>query len=151
MTGIQRRVLLADDDENDLILVNRAFQRAKTRVAIYQVSDGEEAIQYLKGEGIYADRTRYPLPDLMLMDIKMPRKSGFDVLSWLRAQPGLRRLPVVIFSSSRQPEDINRAYELGANTYLVKLVDFSALVELIQRLNDYWIGLAERPDCNVGP
>ena len=146
---IQNRcvILIVDDDENDLILIGRAFQRADPKVLTKVARDGEEAIRYLSGDGAFADRDQYPLPCLILMDLKMPRKNGFDVLEWLRQQPGLRRLPVVIFSSSRQPEDINRAYDLGANTYLVKLVDFGALTELVKHVNAYWTGLAERPEC----
>ena len=84
------------------------------------VRDGQEAINYLEGEAAYEDREQYPLPDLMLLDLKMPRLNGFDVLSWLRQQPGLKRLLVTVLTSSDHPNDINRAYDLGVNSYLVK-------------------------------
>ena len=94
----------------------------------------------------YGDRGRYPLPALMLLDLKLPGMSGFEVLLWLRQQPGLKRLPVVVLTSSKENTDINRAYELGANSYLVKPASFDALVNIIERLNHYWLVLNERPE-----
>jgi len=81
----------------------------------------------------------------LLLDLKMPRKNGFEVIAWVRAQPGLKRLPIVVLSSSKEDPDINQAYELGANTYLVKPVKFDGLVEMMRALNRYWLGLAEKP------
>jgi CheY-like chemotaxis protein len=109
---------------------------------------GEEAVDYLAGGGGFEDRGKHPFPALMLLDLQLPRRSGHEVLEWLRAQEeGLRRLPVVVLSSSKEPRDINRAYELGANSYLVKPVSFDALLELVQLLERYWLGLAERPEA----
>jgi CheY-like chemotaxis protein len=140
-------ILLAEDEQNDVFLIKRAFQKAQLLNPIRVVSDGQEAISYLRGDGDYADRTRFPLPTLVLLDLKMPRMGGFDVISWVRQQPGLKRLPLVVLTSSRDGPDINRAYELGANTYLVKPVEFDGLVEMMKKLSLYWFIMAERPDC----
>jgi CheY-like chemotaxis protein len=103
------------------------------------VTDGQEAIHYLSGDGAYSDRKLHPLPKLIVMDIKMPRVTGFEVLEWVRHHGGnLRRLPVVIVSSSDNPQDINRAYELGANAYMVKPMDFKAVEHLFQSITHYW-------------
>src|SRR6267154_5919432 len=105
-------VLLVEDDLNDVFLVKRAFKSAHIPNPLQIVTDGEEAINYLRGDGKYADRGAYPLPKLIVMDIKMPRLSGFDVLEWVKGDgKPLRRIPIVIVSSSDNPEDINRAYE----------------------------------------
>src|SRR6267378_6842018 len=108
-------VLLVEDDLNDIFLVKRAFKIAQIENPLQIVTDGQEAINYLRGDGKYADRERYPLPRLMVMDIKMPRRTGFEVLEWVKGHGRpLRRIPIVIVSSSDNPADINRAYELGA-------------------------------------
>ena len=144
-------ILLAEDEQNDVFLIKRAFQKAQLLNPIRVVSDGQEAISYLRGDGDYADRARFPLPTLVLLDLKMPRMGGFDVISWVRQQPGLKRLPLVVLTSSRDGPDINRAYELGANTYLVKPVEFDGLVEMMKNLSLYWFIIAERPDCVSNP
>src|SRR2546426_3324651 len=114
--------------------------------AIQTVEDGEEAVAYLSGKPPYADRDRYTLPALMLLDLKLPRKSGLEVLQWVRQQDGLKRLPVVVLTSSRETADVNRAYDLGANSYLVKPVAFEALLDVVKMLNLYWMILSERPE-----
>jgi|ERR1044071_1001348 CheY-like chemotaxis protein len=132
-------VLLVEDDLNDVFLVKRAFKMAHLPEPLQVVTDGQEAINYLKGEGKYEDRQAYPLPKLIVMDIKMPRRTGFEVLEWVKKgdQP-LRRIPIVIVSSSNNPADINRAYELGANAYMVKPVNFKAVEHLFQSITHYW-------------
>jgi DNA-binding response OmpR family regulator len=109
------------------------------------VLDGEEAVVYLAGEGRYADRLRYPLPGLVLLDLKLPRRSGLEVLQWLREQQVLRRLPVVVLSSSREATDIDRAYDLGANSYLVKPVGSDALLGMVRAMDGYWLSHNELP------
>ncbi len=132
-------VLLVEDDLNDIFLVKRAFKMAHIQNPLHVVTDGQEAIGYLRGEGKYADRDQYPLPRLIVMDIKMPRKSGFEVLEWVKGDARLlRRIPVVIVSSSEDPADINHAYELGANAYMVKPVDFRAVEHLFESITHYW-------------
>ena len=146
MTISQSTVLLVEDDPNDVLLVQRAFRRANLAHVIQTVEDGEEAVAYLSGKSPYADRDRYTLPTLMLLDLKLPRKSGLEVLHWLRQQEGLKRLPVVVLTSSRETADVNRAYDLGANSYLVKPVAFESLLEMVKALNLYWMILSERPE-----
>jgi CheY-like chemotaxis protein len=138
-------VLVAEDDENDVFFLERAFRQAQVINPIFRVRDGEDAISYLRGDDGYVDREKHPLPQLMLLDLKMPRKNGFEVIAWVREQPGLKRLPIVVLTSSKEDPDINRAYELGANTYLVKPVKFEGLVDMMRALNLYWLLLAEKP------
>ena len=138
-------ILLAEDDPNDVILFQRAMERASLSAdSLKVVRDGEKAISYLSGQGIYADRDLYPLPALLLLDLKMPRKSGPEVLSWLRKQPQLRYLIVVFLTSSDSAEDVRLAYEAGANSYLVKPVEFTEMVELIKNVSFYWLELNEK-------
>src|SRR4051812_5210641 len=131
-------VLLVEDDLNDIFLVKRAFKLARLEAPLQVVTDGEEAIHYLAGEGKYADRSTHPIPKLIVMDIKMPRMTGFEVLEWLKRDGPLRRIPVVIVSSSDRSEDINRAYELGANAYMIKPVYFRAVEHLFESITHYW-------------
>jgi CheY-like chemotaxis protein len=144
--GLERYlILLVEDDPNDIILIKRAFEKANITNPLQVVENGEEAISYLTGKGRYGDRVKYPLPMLLLLDLKLPRKSGHEVLEWLSQQPMLKRLTVVVLTSSQQSSDINRAYDLGANSYLVKPVTFNALVEMVKVLNFYWVILNEKP------
>ena len=131
-------VLLVEDDLNDIFLVKRAFKMAQLENPLQVVTDGEEATHYLSGQGKYADRETHPLPKLVVMDIKMPRMTGFDVLEWIKSDGSLRRIPVIIVSSSNRPEDIDRAYELGANAYMVKPVSYQAVERLFESITHYW-------------
>jgi CheY-like chemotaxis protein len=140
--------LLAEDDDNDVYFFQRALEQAQIVHPLRRVTDGEEAIEYLRGEGKYANRDEFPLPTVLLLDLKMPRRNGFEVIEWVRSQPLLRRLPIVVLSSSRADPDVARAYDLGANTYLVKPVKFDHLVELVRLLDSYWLKLAERPNLS---
>jgi len=138
-------ILLVEDDSNDVVLLQRAFQKAGLRDSIRIVRDGEQAIHYLSGEGEYSDRDRFPLPFLILLDLKMPGTNGFEVLQWARAEPELKRLLIVVLTSSHLQSDVDRAYELGANSYLVKPVEFNEMVNLIQRFEAYWTELNRIP------
>jgi len=138
---MSKRVLIAEDDPSDAFLLKRAFTLANIPATLHFVRDGQEAIDYLQGDDRYKDRAVYPLPDLMLLDLKMPRLNGFDVLTWLRRQPGLKRLLVTVLTSSDQPDDINRAYDLGANSYLLKPHNSSHLSELVAQVKHYWLDL----------
>jgi CheY-like chemotaxis protein len=131
-------ILLAEDDPNDVLLIQRAFQKAGMRQVLKVVRDGEEAIAYLSGEGDFADRERFPKPFLLLLDLKMPGADGFEVLRWVRAEPETKRLLVVVLTSSNLQADVDRAYDLGANSYLVKPVSFDEMVNMIQRFEAYW-------------
>src|SRR5215472_16716865 len=139
-------VLLAEDDPNDVLLTQIAFEKARLANPLQVVRDGEEAIAYLQGAGPFADRHRFPFPILLLLDLKMPKPNGFQVLEWLRAQPGVvGRLPVAIMTSSDHDPDATRAFELGADSYLQKPPDAEALLALVQRLHAFWLILDESP------
>jgi CheY-like chemotaxis protein len=137
--------LVAEDDENDVFFLQRAFQQANIENPLHVVRDGQEAIEYLSGEGKFSDRSLYPLPHLFLLDLKMPRKTGLDVLGWLHEQPELRCLPVLVLSSSAQRTDIERAYELGANGFVVKPASLERRVELAKLIGSFWLGFNEGP------
>jgi CheY-like chemotaxis protein len=131
-------ILWVEDDQNDIVLVGRAM--AKVGMGSPAIArDGQEALDYLSGLGEFADRSRHPLPRLLLLDLKLPRRSGLEVLQWLRSQPELRRIPVLIFTSSKETSDVHRAYDLGANAYLVKPVDMNHLLELLRKVQKFWL------------
>lgn len=143
-------VLLVEDDLNDIFLVKRAFKMADIPNPLQVVTDGQEAISYLSGDGKYADREAHPVPSLIVMDIKMPRKSGFEVLEWVkRSERPLRRIPIVIVSSSDNPADINHAYELGANAYMVKPMNFRAVEHLFESITHYWGLECAKPELEL--
>ncbi len=131
-------ILVADDDAQDTMLVRMAAERASLCLRLNSVTDGEQAIDYLMGRQQFADRNAHPFPTMMLLDLKMPGLSGFDVLDFVRQEPDLRRLPVVIFSSSDDPKDIRRAYDAGANSYLCKPHSTGDLSALLKALEEYW-------------
>ena len=141
MNGISEHghILVAEDDPTDAYFFERAFRRAGLPVTLHFVRDGQEVLDYLQGEGQFADRTCHPLPQLLLLDLKMPRLDGFDVLEWVRKQPGMSGVLIVIFSSSEEPRDMNRAYGLGANSYLVKPHSMAELTALIGQFKKYWL------------
>lgn len=143
-------ILLAEDDPNDVLLIQRAFTKAGLKDWLKIVRDGEQAIDYLSGKGVYSNRDKYPLPYLLLLDLKMPGTDGFEVLHWLRGEPDMRRLLVVVLTSSNLQADVDRAYELGANSYLVKPVEFEEMVHLIQRFEAYWTEINRTPSSPAG-
>lgn len=138
MTFATQTVLVVEDNTNDVLLLQRAMRKAQWANPVQVVGHGDAAIAYLAGHAPYDDRARYPLPGLVLLDLKLPRRGGLEVLAWLRDQPALRHLPVVVLTSSREHQDVNRAYQLGVNSYLVKPGaphDFQTLIALI---SSYW-------------
>jgi CheY-like chemotaxis protein len=139
-------VLLAEDDENDVLLIKRSFQRSHVVNSIQVASDGDVAVAYLSGEGIYGDRAQFPFPVAMLLDLKLPRKSGLEVLGWAKRQPELKRLPIIILTSSREARDIKEAYDLGVNSYLIKPFTPLELTETLKSFNLYWMVLNEPPE-----
>ena len=146
MITSQLKVLHVEDDPNDVLLLQRAFKKVNSQAIIQSVTDGDKAVAYLSGTEEYADREQYPLPDLILLDLKMPRKSGLEVLAWIRAQPQFKRTIVLIFTSSKHDQDIERAYDLCANSYLVKPTNLSTLTELAIGLRSYWLRLNVPPN-----
>ena len=143
--------LLVEDTQDDVILIRRAFEKAKITNPLHVVSTGEEAILYFRGEGCYANRDEFPLPALVLLDLKLPVKDGFEVLGWIRSQPTLRALRVVVLTSSERFEDLDRACRLGSNSILVKPLEFSRLVEVMEALKGYWMSLSATPMVHRPP
>jgi len=141
-------ILLAEDNENDALLMRHAFKKAGISNPLVRVRDGEEAIDYLAGNGVFADRSAYPFPALLLLDLKMPRRDGFEVLEWIKAAPCFRRLPVTVLTSSDQQLDIERAHAIGATSYLQKPNEFYDLVALLKTLQINWM-IVEKPLCEV--
>ena len=144
-------LLLVEDDSNDILLIQRAFRRASLTIPLSVVKDGDKAIDYLSGQAPYGDRTQHPWPSLILLDLKLPRRSGLEVLAWIKVQPVLRRIPVVVLTSSRENADVDRAYEIGANSYLVKPVTFSALESMIEALDKFWLQANQYPSIEQAP
>ncbi len=140
-------ILLADDSENDVDLMRIAFRKAQSTHPIQHVRNGQEAIAYLNGDGIYGDRHTYPLPAVMLLDLNMPMKTGFDVLDWLLTQPSLKPMTVIVLSASTRIEDVERAFDLGAHSFLVKSSTLAQLVTLCARLRD-WLEINHFPPHN---
>ena len=140
-------ILVADDDENDVFFIRRAFAKCGLLHTIIHVSDGQKVIEYLLGEGVYANRASNPFPDLLLLDLKMPRTDGFDVLGTLRSLPGLD-LPVIIFSTSALLVDVQMAKKLGAREFLVKPVDQDEMMKVAQTVHQRWLA-GPSPKQNV--
>jgi DNA-binding response OmpR family regulator len=133
-------VLQVEDEETDVFFLEKAFAKAEAGTTLVSVSDGQDGIAYLKGDGIYADRQNYPEPCLLLLDLNLPRVSGFEVLEWIQQQPQWRdSLPVIVLTSSGQESDRRRAFELGAHEYLIKPSQFEQLVTLVKDLKRRWL------------
>lgn len=132
-------ILYVEDEESDVLLLQHAFTKAGIPNPLHTAPDGKVAVDYLAGNPPFDDRTRHPLPGLILLDLNLPFRSGLEVLAWLRKQPQLRHLPVLVFSSSNRPDDIVRAYETGANGYLVKPSSLAQLVAQVSALRDFWL------------
>src|SRR3954452_11468386 len=142
----QPLILLVEDREDDILVIQKAFQRAEIDTAIQVVRNGEEAIWYLGGVGQYSNRDEFPLPWLVLLDLKMPRVDGFEVLKWIRQQSGCRSLVVVVLTSSEQMRDVETAYALGANSFLLKPLDFENTTALAEAINRYWLHWNRLPE-----
>ncbi len=138
-------VLLVEDDPCDARLIVRAFSKARIINPVETVTDGEMAVAYLSGQPPYDDRTRYPVPVLVILDLKLPKLDGFEVLRWIRSESILRRLPVVVLTSSSLSADVGKAYELGANSYLVKPVGTNELIDLLKTVELYWLVTNVKP------
>jgi CheY-like chemotaxis protein len=134
-----RAILLVEDNEDDIFLMRRALSQAEVTNPLYIVEDGQEALDYLSGTGKFIDRRSYPLPALLFLDLKLPLKSGHEVLSWVRAQPALQSLVVVVLTSSDQPTDVQKSYQLGANSYLVKPPTAEQLLDMAKSFKWYWL------------
>lgn len=144
----QALVLLVEDNEDDVSLVRRAFSKGKVVNPLQVVRSGEEALEYLVGTGRYANRLEYPLPELILLDLKLPGIDGFQVLRWIRQQPGLKALRVVVLTSSNELRDATLAYQTGANSFLVKPVDFEEFVNITNAIQGYWLWTSKSPEVS---
>jgi CheY-like chemotaxis protein len=138
-------ILQVEDTDEDVFLMEYAVREAGIKNVLKSVSHGQEAIAYLSGAGKYADRCRFPLPGLILLDLKMPGMSGLEVLHWLRNESAHRTTPVIILTSSRQAEDIEQAYEAGANAYITKPSGVVELIEILRALDGFWVQHAQCP------
>ena len=132
-------ILYAEDEDTDVLFLELAFQRAGLPHTLKAVPDGQTALDYLQGNGSYSDREKYPLPRLILLDINMPRKSGFEVLAWIRRQTHLKAVPVVMFTSSEHPADMEKARQLAADDYLIKPSNPLELSEMVKSLHERWL------------
>jgi len=142
---LSQTILLVEDEENDVFFMKHAFREIGITNPLQVARDGREAMDYLSGNGEYADRRRFPLPCLMLLDLKLPQEMGFEVLKWLRDQPELKTLIVIILTSSRLGFDIDMAYHLGANAYLVKPSSPRELREIAMGIKQFWLELNHGP------
>jgi CheY-like chemotaxis protein len=138
-------ILLADDDPDDRQLTRDAFAENRLANVLNTVEDGEELMEYLQRRGRYANLGDVPLPGLILLDLNMPRKDGREALKEIKADQNLRRIPIVVLTTSKAEEDILRTYDLGVNSYITKPVTFKSLVELIKLLGRYWFEVVELP------
>ena len=141
---------MAEDEPNDALLVTRVLRQLHPPVKNHIVGDGEEVIAYLAGRGKYADRDAFPVPTILLLDLKMPRKGGMEVLQWLKEHPAYAVIPTIVWTSSRLPEDIKRAYELGANCFLVKPCSLHDIRIVLEKTFAFW-GVCEKPTVAVTP
>lgn len=138
-------IMLVEDNEMDVVLTLDAFQEARLRNPVHVARTGERALDYLLGLGEYQDRNQYPLPDLILLDLKLPGISGMDVLREIKGRPPLKQIPVIILSSSDEKADRALGYDLGVNSYLVKPVSFEGFLTVVGKIKEYWLTL------NLGP
>lgn len=146
-----RTVLLVEDDENDVFFLQRAFDAAEVPNPLHIVVDGQEAIDHLAGAGKYSDRNQYPIPCLLILDLKMPRKTGMEVLQWKREHPILNYLPTIVLSSSAHRYDIERAYRLGAHAFVVKPPSTEARTALARFIKGFWLEFNQPPlACTEG-
>jgi CheY-like chemotaxis protein len=142
-------ILLVEDNEDDVFLMKRALKLAGVANPVQVVTDGEQATAYLGGAGVYSDRMAYPMPAVVFLDLKLPFRSGHEVLAWIRSQKALESLVVVVLTSSDEPSDLRRAYSLGANSYLVKPLTPKQLTNLADAFNWSWLRYTKPPEGAV--
>lgn len=142
-------ILMADDDLDDCELTEHALREARVPNPFRYVHDGVELLQYLRHEGRYSDSSSAPRPGLILLDLNMPRLDGRQVLSEIKADPKLRRIPVVVLTTSKAQEDILRSYDLGVNSFITKPVEFDKLIEIMRVLGEYWFEIVRLPEDEV--
>jgi CheY-like chemotaxis protein len=146
----EAQILLVEDNRMDVELTLDAFREGKLANIVHVARDGRQALDYMFDVGEYADRTKYPLPDLILLDLKLPRIDGHEVLQRLKAAPVIKRIPVIVLTSSKEEGDRALSYDSGANSYLVKPVSFDGFLEVVRKVQDYWLVLNVGPPENTG-
>jgi two-component system response regulator len=139
-------ILMADDDADDRMLTRDALEESRVLNELKFVEDGEELMEYLHRKGKFADPESSPKPGLILLDLNMPKKDGREALKEIKSDPNLRRIPVVIMTTSKAEEDIYRSYDFGASSFITKPVTFDRLVDLMRALGEYWVEFVELPD-----
>ncbi len=139
-------ILFAEDDTDDQLIVREAFTESDIKEELFFVKDGIELLDYLYGKGRYSDRSTYPLPDIIFTDINMPRMNGFEVIKQIKSDPHFRKIPIIVLSGSKMNEDILQSYELGANSYITKKLNFDCVKVVVEALQKYWFGIVELPD-----
>jgi two-component system, response regulator len=144
-TGRGIVILCAEDDDDDRLLIREAWEEGRLANDLRFVHDGEELMNYLQRRGVWADPADSPRPGLILLDLNMPRKDGREALAEIRSDPDLRRIPVVVLTTSRAEEDILRSYDLGVNSFITKPVTFDSMVETLQTVGRYWFEIVEIP------
>lgn len=151
MTGNEKPIviLMADDDPDDLLLAREAFEESRLGNDLRTVMDGEELLDYLLRRGKYTDAAEAPMPGLILLDLNMPKMDGREALREIKSHPTLRRIPVVVLTTSKAEEDILRTYDIGANSFITKPVTFDALVELLRDLGEYWFSIVALPTASA--
>ncbi|UCE71021.1 MAG: response regulator [Nitrospiraceae bacterium] len=147
MTAAKKTVtiLMADDDEDDRLMTKDALEESRLHNELRFVEDGEELMDYLRRQGEYADAEKAPRPGLILLDLNMPRKDGREALKEIKADPELKRIPIIVLTTSKAEEDILRTYDLGVNSFIIKPVSFQGLVEVMKSLALYWLEIVELP------
>ena len=145
MGAESQTILLVEDDRNDVFFLQYAFEEAHIRNPLQVVEDGQKAIDYLAGAGIYAEREKYPFPCLMLLDLKLPVRMGMDGLRWIRDHPVLHSMLVVVLTSSADVRDVDEAYRLGARSFLVKPLSVDKRLEMAKAIKHYWLDMNEFP------
>lgn len=138
-------ILVADDDAEDRMLVKDALEESRLANHVNFVEDGEELMDYLRNQGKYTDKTQYPSPGLILLDLNMPRKDGREAVKEIKSDPNLRVIPIVVLTTSKAEEDILKTYDLGVSSFITKPVTFSSMVEIMKTLGKYWFEIVELP------
>jgi CheY-like chemotaxis protein len=152
MTGNSRfPILLLEDDDNDAFLLRCALQKAEIKNPMHRVRDGQEGIQYMSGHGEYADRERFPLPRIILCDLKMPRTNGLEFLAWLKERPELKSIPTMVLTSSREEKDVTQAYKSGVSTYFLKPGSVEDMKALLIKIRQYWTAAIKPSDLTFQP
>ena len=139
-------LLVVEDNEDDIFFIERIFKQMGARCDLRFVRDGVEAVEYLSGKGQFEDRLKSPLPTIILMDLKMPRMNGFEVLEWMQKQPEIKLIPTIVVTSSTMQEDVTRAYRAGANAVMNKPVDKDSLLQMLKTFHLYWTDYVEMPE-----